>query len=78
MLKHECDVAINPKGPEPVLLAPENPGAIVPHSVENYGASIASGSYPLGRVSRIHSNDGEGEPGAVKRCRVSRANSSRK
>ena len=47
VLRHECDLAVNPKSPDPALLAPEHADLLVPHSVENYGASIASGSYPL-------------------------------
>ncbi len=47
VLRHECELALNPKAPDPSLLAPGREEAIVPHSVENYGASIASGSYPL-------------------------------
>jgi len=47
VLRHECGVAVNPKSPDPERLAPENPDAIVPHSVEDYGASIASGSYGM-------------------------------
>lgn len=44
VLQHECGIAINPKAPDPERLAPDRPDAIVPHSVENYGARIASGS----------------------------------
>jgi len=47
VLRHECDLAVNPKAPDPALLAPGREEALVAHSVENYGASIASGSYPL-------------------------------
>jgi len=47
VLKHECDLAVNPKQPEPRLLAPEAPDLVTPHSHANYGACIASGSYPL-------------------------------
>jgi len=47
VLRHECDLSINPKQPDPALLAPQSPGKIVPHPVADYGASIASGSYPL-------------------------------
>jgi 4-hydroxy-3-polyprenylbenzoate decarboxylase len=51
VLREECGVSVNPKAPDPALLAPELAGAIVPHSVEDYGASIASGSYPLGGMA---------------------------
>jgi 4-hydroxy-3-polyprenylbenzoate decarboxylase len=47
VIRHECDLALNPKAPEPHALAPEHADRIVPHAVGNYGASIASGSYPL-------------------------------
>ncbi len=47
VLRHECDLAVNPKAPDPALLAPGREEAVLSHSVENYGASIASGSYPL-------------------------------
>jgi 4-hydroxy-3-polyprenylbenzoate decarboxylase len=47
VLLHECGLSVNPKAPDPEVLAPEHADALVPHSIENYGASIASGSYPL-------------------------------
>jgi 4-hydroxy-3-polyprenylbenzoate decarboxylase len=47
VLRHECDLSLNPKAPEPHLIAPELADRLVPHSIENYGACIASGSYPL-------------------------------
>jgi len=47
VLRHECGIAVNPKAPDPALLAPEQADLLVPHSCEDYGASIASGSYPL-------------------------------
>jgi len=47
VLRHECGMSVNPKRPEPDTLAPADADRLVPHSVENYGASIASGSYPL-------------------------------
>jgi 4-hydroxy-3-polyprenylbenzoate decarboxylase len=47
VLRHECELSLNPKAPEPHLLAPEVADRLVPHAVGNYGASIASGSYPL-------------------------------
>ena len=46
VLAHECDLHVNPKAPDPAVLAPEHAARIVTHSVENYGASIASGSFP--------------------------------
>ena len=39
VLNHECGLSVNPKAPDPALLAPEHADSIVPHSVENYGAS---------------------------------------
>ena len=47
VLAHECGISINPKAPDPAAIAPEHVDMLVPHSIENYGASIASGSYPL-------------------------------
>jgi 4-hydroxy-3-polyprenylbenzoate decarboxylase len=47
VLRHECGLSVNPRAPDPELLAPERPDAVVPHSAEDYGASIASGSYPV-------------------------------
>ncbi|MHC4931278.1 MAG: UbiX family flavin prenyltransferase [Planctomycetota bacterium] len=47
VLRLECDLRVNPKRPEAELLAPEHADLVTPHSVENYGASIASGSHPL-------------------------------
>ena len=47
VLRHECDLSLNPKQPEPEVLAPEHASRLVPHAIGNYGASIASGSYPL-------------------------------
>jgi len=47
VLREECDLSVNPKAPDSRLLAPEFPDRLVGHSVEDYGASIASGSYPL-------------------------------
>lgn len=47
VLRHELDVRVNPKAPDPTAFVSEHADRIVPHSVENYGASIASGSYPL-------------------------------
>jgi 4-hydroxy-3-polyprenylbenzoate decarboxylase len=51
VLREECDVSLNPKAPDPRILAPESPDRLVPHSSEDYGASIASGSYPLGALA---------------------------
>lgn len=51
VLREECDVSLNPKAPDVRLLAPESPDRLVPHSFEDYGASIASGSYPLGALA---------------------------
>ena len=47
VLRHECGLSVNPKRPEEELLAPGLADRLVPHSIENYGASTASGSYPL-------------------------------
>jgi len=51
VLRHECDLPVNPKAPDPGLLAPGAADAIVPHSFENYGAAIASGSHRLGGMA---------------------------
>jgi len=51
VLREECDVSLNPKAPDARILAPETPDRIVTHSFEDYGASIASGSYPLGALA---------------------------
>ena len=54
VLRHECDIALSPKAPDPSLLIPDDAQAaarVVSHSVANYGASIASGSYPLGGMA---------------------------
>ena len=47
VLRHECNLKLTANHPEPTLLAPDHPGNVVPHAAANYGASIASGSYPL-------------------------------
>ena len=47
VLRHECDLSVNPKQPDPAALAPEHEDRIIAHAVGNYGASIASGSYPI-------------------------------
>jgi len=69
VVRHECDLALNPKAPDPHALAPEHADRLIPHAVENYGASIASGSYPLaglavcpcsmGTLGRIAAGTGE-------------------
>jgi len=46
VLAHECALHVNPKAPDPAILAPEHAASVTPHSVENYGATIASGSFP--------------------------------
>lgn len=51
VLREECGISLNPKAPDPRLLAPELHEKLVAHSVEDYGASIASGSYPLGAMA---------------------------
>ncbi|MHC4549661.1 MAG: UbiX family flavin prenyltransferase [Planctomycetota bacterium] len=51
VLKHECELALNPRAPAAALLAPEHADRLIAHSVENYGATIASGSYPLGGMA---------------------------
>jgi 4-hydroxy-3-polyprenylbenzoate decarboxylase len=47
VLREECDLSLNPRSLDPRALAPETPDLLRVHSVEDYGASIASGSYPL-------------------------------
>lgn len=47
VLRHECGIDVNPKAPDVAKLVPGAGDAVVPHSFQNYGASIASGSYPL-------------------------------
>jgi len=47
VVRHECGLKLNAKAPDPALLAPEHADRLVAHSCENYGASIASGSYPV-------------------------------
>jgi len=47
VLRHECDIALSSSAPDPALLAPEHADRIEPHACANYGASIASGTYPL-------------------------------
>jgi 4-hydroxy-3-polyprenylbenzoate decarboxylase len=69
VVRHECDLSLNPKAPEPLAIAPEHADRLVPHAIENYGASIASGSYPLaglavcpcsmGTLGRIAAGTGE-------------------
>jgi len=47
VLRHELDISVNPKDPDPSAIVPDHADRVVPHSIQNYGASIASGSYPL-------------------------------
>jgi 4-hydroxy-3-polyprenylbenzoate decarboxylase len=48
VLRHECDIGISANAPDPGLLVPpEAADRVVPHAAANYGASIASGSFPL-------------------------------
>jgi len=47
VLRHECGIAISHKAPDPALIAPDHAERVVPHAAANYGASIASGSFPL-------------------------------
>jgi len=51
VLREECGLSLNPKAPDPLVLAPEQADRLVAHSAEDYGASIASGSYPLGAMA---------------------------
>ena len=51
VLREECGVSVNPKAPDPKLLAPELHDRLIAHSIEDYGATIASGSYPLGGMA---------------------------
>lgn len=46
VLRHECGLSVTAKAPDPAVLAPEHADRLVPHAFGNYGASIASGSYP--------------------------------
>ncbi|MFQ5845209.1 MAG: UbiX family flavin prenyltransferase [Planctomycetota bacterium] len=69
VLREECGVCVDPKRPEPEAIAPEHAGRIVPHSIANIGASIASGSYPvagmavcpcsMGTLGRVAAGTGE-------------------
>jgi len=69
VLRHECDISISAKAPDPAVLAPEHADRVVPHAAANYGASIASGSFPLagmavcpcsmGTLGRIAAGTGE-------------------
>jgi 4-hydroxy-3-polyprenylbenzoate decarboxylase len=47
VLRHELDISINSKAPDPSALVSRHADRVVSHSIQNYGASIASGSYPL-------------------------------
>ena len=51
VLVHECGLAVDPKRPDPALIDPDHPDSIVAHSVANYGASIASGSFAAGGMA---------------------------
>jgi 4-hydroxy-3-polyprenylbenzoate decarboxylase len=51
VLREECGLSVNPKASDARLLAPELAERLVGHSSEDYGASIASGSYPLGGMA---------------------------
>lgn len=69
VLRHECDVSISHKTPDPAVLAPEHTDRLIPHAFSNYGASIASGSYPIagmavcpasmGTIGRMAAGTGE-------------------
>ena len=69
VLHHECGLSVNHKAPDATVLAPEYAERIMTHSSENYGASIASGSYPIegmavcpcsmGTLGRIAAGTGE-------------------
>jgi len=47
VLRHECDLAVSRSAPDATLIAPEHADRVVAHAAANYGASIASGSFPL-------------------------------
>ncbi|MGQ0614665.1 MAG: UbiX family flavin prenyltransferase [Planctomycetaceae bacterium] len=69
VMKHECGLSINPKAPDTEELAPGAGDSLIGHSVSDYGASIASGSFPLagmavcpcslGTLGRIAAGTGE-------------------
>ncbi len=69
VLKHECGLSINPKAPDVQELVPGAGESVIGHSVADYGASIASGSFPLagmavcpcslGTLGRIAAGTGE-------------------
>lgn len=69
VLAHELGVSVNPKAPDPAAIAPGLEERIVAHSELNYGATIASGSYPIvgmavcpcsmGTLGRIAAGTGE-------------------
>ena len=69
VLRHECDLAVSSKSPDAALLAPDHADRVVTHAAANYGASIASGSFPLagmavcpcsmGTLGRIAAGTGE-------------------
>ena len=47
VLRHECGISVDPKRPDPAQLAPGYEARVTPHALANYGATIASGSFPL-------------------------------
>ena len=47
VLREECDLSLNPKRPDPAVIAPEHADRVVAHSIADIGATIASGSYPI-------------------------------
>jgi len=69
VLKHECNLSINPKAPDEDVLFPVHPERLRPHSFTNYGATVASGSYPvdgmaicpasMGTIGRVAAGTGE-------------------
>jgi len=69
VVQHELGIALNPKAPDLARFAGGLEENVVAHSCENYGASIASGSYALqgmavcpcsmGTLGRISAGTGE-------------------
>ncbi len=69
VLRHECELSLSHQAPSAELLAPAHAAQIVPHAFSNYGACIASGSYPLdglavcpasmGTIGRMAAGTGE-------------------
>ncbi len=47
VLRHECGLSISANDPDPTVLAPAHPDRVTTHAEPNYGACIASGSYPI-------------------------------